>query len=79
MPVIDVIKALSLAVAPPKKSGSPKKSGKAETVASASGKPVLRIEGADRKGIRITLLSKGGASRQEAEEAMRAVLDQYWT
>jgi ParB family chromosome partitioning protein len=33
MPVIDVIKALALAVDPPKKSGSPKKSGKAETVA----------------------------------------------
>ena len=79
MPVIDVIKALSLAVDPPKKSGSPKKSGKAETVASPSGKPVLRIEGADRKGIRLTLLSKGGATRQEAEEAVRAVLDQYWT
>ena len=79
MPVIDVIKALSLAVDPPKKSGAPKKSGKGETVASASGKPVLRIDGADRKGIRLTLLSKGGATRQEAEEAVRAVLDQYWT
>jgi ParB family chromosome partitioning protein len=79
LPVMDVIKALALAVDPPKKSGSPKKSGKAETVASASGKPVLRIEGADRKGIRLTLLSKGGATRQEAEEAVRAVLDQYWT
>ena len=79
MPVIDVIKALSLAVDPPKKSGSPKKSGKVETIASPSGKPVLRIEGADRKGIRVTLLSKGGATRQEAEDALRNVLSQYWT
>jgi ParB family chromosome partitioning protein len=47
-------------------------------VASASGKPVLRIDGADRKGVRVTLLNKGGATRQEAEEAIRAVLDQHW-
>jgi ParB family chromosome partitioning protein len=76
--VLEVIKALSLAVEPPKKSGSPKKSGKAETVANAVGQPVLRIEGADRKGVRITLLNKGGATRQEAEEAIRVVLDQHW-
>lgn len=78
MPVIDVIRALSLAVDPPKKSASPKRSGKAETIANAAGKPVLRIEGTDRKGIRLTLLSKGGATRQDAVEAVRAVLDQYW-
>ena len=70
--VLEVIKALSLAADPPKKSG------KAETVANAVGQPVLRIEGADRKGVRITLLNKGGATRQEAEEAIRAVLDQHW-
>jgi len=79
MPVLDVIKALSLAVDPPKRSGSPKRSGRPETVSNAGGKPVLRIEGADRKGIRLTLLSKGGASRQDAEDAIRAVLDQHWT
>lgn len=79
MSVLDVIKALALATDPPKRSGSPKKSGKPETVSSAGGKPVLRIEAVDRKGIRLTLLSKGGASRQEAEEAIRALLDQHWT
>ncbi|AKH18951.1 ParB/RepB/Spo0J family partition protein [Sphingomonas sanxanigenens] len=78
MPVLDVIKALSLAVDPPKRSGSPKRSGKPETVSNAGGKPVLRIEGADRKGIRLTLLSRGGASRKDAEEAVRAVLDRHW-
>ncbi|WP_298089653.1 ParB/RepB/Spo0J family partition protein [uncultured Sphingomonas sp.] len=78
LPVLDVIKALTLAADPPKRSGSPKRSGKPETVSSSTGKPVLRIEGADRKGIRLTLLSKGGASRQDAEEAIRAVLDQHW-
>lgn len=78
LPVLDVIKAVTLAADPPKRSGSPERSGKPETVSSSTGKPVLRIEGADRKGIRLTLLSKGGASRQDAEEAIRAVLDQHW-
>ena len=70
--ILDTIKALTEAVDPPKKSG------KAETVASASGKPVLRIEGADKKGIRLTLISRGGATRAEVEEALKAVLDQHW-
>lgn len=78
MPVLDVIKALTLAADPPKRSGSPKRSGKPETISSSTGKPVLRIDGADRKGVRLTLLSKSGASRQDAEEAIRAVLDQHW-
>ncbi len=78
LPVLDVIRALGLATDPPKRSGSPKKSGLAETVSSDGGKPVLRIEGADRKGVRITLLSRGGASREDAEKAIQHVLDQYW-
>jgi ParB family chromosome partitioning protein len=73
-----VIKALALATDPPKRSGSPKKSG-IETVTNEGGKPILRVEGADKKGIRLTLLSKGGASRAEAEKAIRDVLDQHWT
>lgn len=78
MPVLEVIKALTLAVDPPKRSGSPKKSGSATTVSSKGGKPVLRVEGADRKGVRLTLLNKGGASREDAERAIREVLDLYW-
>lgn len=72
MPVLDVIKALTVAVDPPKKSGKP------EVVANAQGKPVLRVEGADRKGIRLTLLNRGGASREDAEAALRAILDAHW-
>jgi len=79
MSAVDVIKALTTAVDPPKKSGSPKRSGKPEIITGASGKPVLRIEGADRKGIRLTLMSRGGASRNEVEEAIRSVLDQHWS
>lgn len=78
MSTVDTIKALGEAADPPKRSGSPKKSGKPETVATQSGKPVLRIEGADRKGIRLTLISRGGATRDEVEQALKAVLDQHW-
>jgi len=78
MSPIEVIKALTLAIDPPKKSGSPKRSGKPAIIASASGKPVLRIEGADKKGIRLTLISRGGATRAEVEEALRGVLDEHW-
>jgi ParB family transcriptional regulator, chromosome partitioning protein len=78
MSVIEVIKALTRAADPPTKSGSPKRSGTPEIIASGTGRPVLRIEGADRKGVRITLLSKGGATREEADEAIRTVLDRHW-
>ncbi|OYY73854.1 MAG: replication protein B, partial [Sphingomonas sp. 28-62-20] len=78
MPILDVIRALTAAGDPPKRSGSPKKSGMAQTVSSADGKAVLRIEGADRKGVRLTLLNKGGASREDAEKAIREVLDAHW-
>lgn len=77
--VPDVIRALTLAADPPKRSGSPKKSGSLQTISSAAGKEVLRIEGADRKGVRLTLLPKGGASREDAEKAIREVLDQHWS
>lgn len=79
MPVLEVIKALGIATDPPTSSGSPTRSGSVETVASEGGKPVLRIEGADRKGVRLTLLSKGGASREDAEKALREVLDRHWS
>lgn len=78
MSVLEVIKALALATDPPKKPGSPKKSGMAETIANSAGQPVLRIDAADRKGVRLTLLRKGGATRKDAEEAIRAVLDRHW-
>jgi ParB family chromosome partitioning protein len=80
MPMLEVIKALSLAVdPPPKRSGSAKRLGTVKAVLSAGGSPVLRVEGADRKGVRLTLLTRGGASRKDAEEAIRAILDEHWS
>lgn len=78
MPILEVIKALKLATDPPKRSGTPKKSGSVQTVSGATGKPVLRIEGADRKGVRLTLLTKGGGNREDVEKALRDVLDAHW-
>lgn len=79
LPVLEIIKALTIAASPPKKSGYPKKSGMAETITGLSGKPLLRIEGADRKGVRLTLLHKSGGSREEVEAAIREILDQHWS
>ena len=79
LPVLDVIKALTIAVEAPKKSGSPKKSGKPETVSNLDGKPILKILGLDRKGIHLTLLNKGGATREDVERAMKEILDAHWS
>lgn len=78
MSVPDVLRSLSLAADPPKRSGYPKRSGKGELIQSEVGQPLLRIEGKDRKGLKITLLPHDGGSRTEVEEALRNVLDQYW-
>jgi ParB family chromosome partitioning protein len=76
--VVETIRLLTVAADPPKRSGSPKKSGKPQTVSNADGKPVMRIEGADRKGVRLTLLHKSGATREDAEKAVREILDLHW-
>ncbi len=79
MPVPDVIRALALAADPPKRSGSPKKSGKPETIVSEGGKPLLKVEAVDRKGLKLTLLPHAGGTRVEAEAALKALLDQHWS
>lgn len=74
----DVIRRLVIAADPPKKSGSPKRSGSADAVVSASGAPVLRINGKKGREVSLTLLLAGGASRSDAETALGSVLDTYW-
>lgn len=78
MAVLDVIKALTLAVDAPKRSGSPKKSGKPETVLSEAGKPLLKLEAVGRKGVKLTLLPREGGTRAEVETALKALLDKHW-
>ena len=74
----DVIRRLTVAADAPKKSGSPKRSGLNDAVVSASGAPVLRVNGRKGKEVNLTLLLAGGASRAEAEAALGSVLDTYW-
>ena len=76
----DVIRRLTAAgEEAPKKSGSPKKSGRAEEIVTTpSGSPVFRIEQRKRKEVRLTLLLSGGASRAEAEAALNALLSAHW-
>jgi ParB family chromosome partitioning protein len=78
MPVLEVIRALTDAADPPKRSGSPKRSGVEQVLCNAAGQPVLRVDGVDRKGIRLTLLNRNGATRKEAEKAVREMLDLHW-
>jgi len=75
----DVIRLLAAAADPPRKSGSPKRSGStAEVVLSTRGAPVLRIDERKPKEVSLTLLLAAGASRAEAETALRSVLDSCW-
>jgi ParB family chromosome partitioning protein len=76
----DVIRLLTAAADSPKRSGSPKKSGKAEpeVVTSAAGQPVLRFEAKGRKELSLTLFLQAGASRADAEAAIAALLARYW-
>jgi ParB family chromosome partitioning protein len=76
----DVLRRLAAAADPPKRSGSPKKSGKAdpEVMTSEKGKPVLRIDIKSRKELSLTLLLQAGATRADAEQAIAKVLSSYW-
>jgi ParB family chromosome partitioning protein len=76
----DVLRRLAAAAATPKRSGSPKRSGRAgpEVLTSASGKPVLRFEPKGRKELALTLFLQAGATRSEAEQAIVALLSRYW-
>ena len=74
----ETIRALTAAAARPAKT-APRKSGSAPVVFSdAAGTPLLRVEGADRRGLSLTLFCKGGGARAEAEAALRQILDRHW-
>lgn len=47
-------------------------------VHGASGAPLLRVDAKDRRGMTITLFHKGGGAREEAEVALRDLLDNHW-
>jgi ParB family chromosome partitioning protein len=76
----DVIRRLAAAADPPKKSGSPKRSGKAsaEVVSSPTGQPLFRVEPKGKKEVNVTLLLQAGGSRAEAEHAFAELLTRFW-
>lgn len=45
---------------------------------SHAGKPLLKVETADRKGLKLTLLPYAGGTRAEAETVLKALLDRHW-
>lgn len=78
MAVPEVIRALALAADPSARSESPKRSGSAKTVLSEGGKPLMKVEAIDRKGVKLTLLPHAGGTRAEAEVALKALLQRHW-
>ena len=72
----DVIRRLSKAADAPKKSGSPRKSGKVlpEVINATSGRGVIRLEGRKRNEVAMTLLLAGGTSREEVVQAFDVIL-----
>ena len=82
--VVEVIKALTVAADAPKKSGkakpgsAPNQTGMGAVIDSPAGKPMLRIEKQERRGLTLTLLAKSGAARADVEAALGRVLDEHW-
>jgi ParB family chromosome partitioning protein len=74
----DVIRRLAAAADGPKRRAAPKKSGMGEVVTAAGGAPVLRIDRKKPRELSLTLLLQGGGSRDDAEGALRALLDAHW-
>ncbi|WP_293677585.1 ParB/RepB/Spo0J family partition protein [uncultured Phenylobacterium sp.] len=76
----DVIRRLASASDPPKKSGSPKRSGQAsaEVVSSPTGQPLFRVEPRGKKEVNVTLLLQAGGSRADAERAFTDLLARFW-
>lgn len=76
----DVIRRLAAAADAPRKSGSPKKSGRgsAELVSSPTGQPLFRVETKGKKEVNVTLLLQAGGSRADAERAFSDLLARFW-
>jgi ParB family chromosome partitioning protein len=76
----DVIRRLAAAADPPKKSGSPKRSGQAsaEVVSSPTGQALFRVESKGKREVNVTLLLQAGGSRADAERAFGDILDRFW-
>lgn len=63
----------------PRPAKAPKRTGSESVVVhSPAGVALLRVDAKDRRGVSLTLFHKGGGSREEAEAALRDLLDNHW-
>lgn len=77
--IIDTIRLMAVAADPPKKTGAPKRTGSlARTIASAAGRPMLKVD-VDNRSLALTLPIRSGATRAEVDTALATVLDQHWS
>ena len=75
----EVIRSIERAAKPPKRTGTPKKTGKDESViTNSAGKPLFKIDQRSKKGISLTLLPGGGGTMKEAKSALEGLLAAHW-
>lgn len=79
LPVVDIIRDLaSAATYAPKKTGSPRKTGSETILRNGYGNPILKIDKQTPKQMTLTLLPKGGGTREDAEAALLALVRDLW-
>lgn len=79
LPVVDIIRDLAGAAADaPKKTGAPRKTGSDNILRDREGNPILKIDRQTPRQMTLTLLPKGGGTREEAEAALLALVRDLW-
>ncbi|WP_206245718.1 ParB/RepB/Spo0J family partition protein [Novosphingobium terrae] len=76
--ILDITRALLAATTEPKRKAAPKKTGSVNMVHSSGGAPILRLDGKSPKTVSLTLMVKGGGSRDDVEAALKKILDEHW-
>ena len=77
--VVDIIRDLAGAAADaPKKTGVPRKTGSDNILRNREGNPILKIDRQTPRQMTLTLLPKGGGTREEAEAALLALVRDLW-
>jgi ParB family chromosome partitioning protein len=76
---VDIIRDLtSAATHAPKKTGSPRKAGSETILRNGDGNPILKIDKHTPKQMTLTLLPKGGGTREDAEAALLDIVRDLW-
>lgn len=79
LPVVDIIRDLAkAATGAPRKTGSPKRTGSENILHNGDGKPILKIDRHTPKQMTLTLLPRGGGTREDAEKALLTLVRDLW-